>query len=244
MIIRILYASQRLAHGVLTRVCKLVTPMTMRNKPGKNNSSAGKLRKRGFSLVEVLVTTAIIVILAAVGIPTLMSMVRGLRTSGDARDLNGSIIQAKMRAASNFVRARLYANLSANTFHIELQANGTNIWSADCTGGTSSCDQLLSNGVTFGYGSLTSPPANTQASLAQATACRDNSNNPIANTACIIFNSRGIPITAGTGTSPVPMNDYALYVTDGYAVTGVTVASTGLSRVWRTEATGANWKQQ
>ena len=90
----------------------------MPNKPGKNNSSVRRLRKRGFSLVEVLITTAIIVILAAVGIPTLMSMVRGLRTAGDARDLNGAIIQAKMRAASNFSRARLYANLSANTFHI------------------------------------------------------------------------------------------------------------------------------
>ena len=214
--------------------------MTKPNKPDRNNSIAGKLRKRGFSLVEVLITTAIIVILAAVGIPTLLSMVRGLRTSGDARDLNGSIIQAKMRAASNFSRARLYANLSANTFHIELQANGTTGWIPDCTGGASSCDQLLSNGVTFGYGSLTSPPANTQAALAQATACRDSSNSAIANTACIIFNSRGIPITPGAS----PFNDYALYVTDGYAVTGVTVASTGLSRVWRTEATVANWKQQ
>jgi prepilin-type N-terminal cleavage/methylation domain-containing protein len=213
--------------------------MTIAIDMGKNNSDVGKVRNRGFSLVEVLMTTVIIIVLAAIGIPTLMSMVRGLRTAGDARDLNGLIIQAKMRAASNFARTRVYADLSANTFRIETQPSGTTGWTTDCPSG---CNQSLSSGVSFGYGSLSSPPANTQATLGQATACQDSTNNAIANTACIIFNSRGIPITPGTG--PTPTGEDAIYVTDGKSVTGVTVSGTGLSRVWRTEATAANWKKQ
>jgi prepilin-type N-terminal cleavage/methylation domain-containing protein len=219
--------------------------MTIANDMGKNNSDVGKLRNHGFSLVELLMVTLIIIVLAAIGIPSLMSMVRGLRTAGDARDLNGTIMQAKMRASSYFARTRLYADLSANTFRIEIQPSGSASWTSDCAG-TGSCNQFLSRGVSFGYGSLTSPPNNTQSTLAQALPCKDNATDTtdIANTACIIFNSRGIPITPGTGPTPPPTGEDAIYVTDGKSVTGVTVALTGLSRVWRTEATGANWKQQ
>jgi len=215
--------------------------MTIANNAGKISSDVRKAGNPGFSLVEMLVATAIIITLAAIGIPTLMSMVRGLRTAGDARDLNGAIIQAKMRASSEFARTRLYADLSANTFRIEIQPNGTTSWTQDCTGG-GSCDQFLSSGVSFGYGSLTSPPTSTQAALGQATACKDSSNTTISNTACIIFNSRGIPITPGT--SPAPTGEDAIYVTDGKSVTGVTVSITGLSRLWRSDASAASWQKQ
>src|SRR5260370_42673835 len=105
---------------------------------------------------------------AGMAMPNLKSMIQNLRTVGDARDLNGAIVLAKMRAASQFARARVYADLSANTFRVEWQKSGTTTWTAE--GGS----QPLSTGVSFGYGSLTTPPANTQASLAQAPLCRDS----------------------------------------------------------------------
>src|SRR5260370_4324271 len=145
--------------------------MTIANDMGKNNSDVGKISNHGFSLVEVLMVTLIIIILAAIGIPSLMSMVRGLRTGGDARDLNGLIIQAKMRAASNFARTRVYADLSANTFRIETQPSGTTGWTTDCPSG---CNQSLSSGVSFGFSSLSSPPGGTQATPGQAPPCQDN----------------------------------------------------------------------
>ena len=217
--------------------------MTIAIDMGKNNSDVGNVRNHGFSLVEVLMVTLIIIVLAAIGIPSLMSMVRGLRTAGDARDLNGLIIQAKMRAASNFSRTRVYADLSANTFRIETQPSGTTGWTTDCPSG---CNQSLSKGVSFGFGSLSSPPGGTQATLGQAPLCKDNitDTTDTANTACIIFNSRGIPITPGTVPAPTPTGEDAVYVTDGKSVTGVTVSLTGLTKIWRTEATGANWTQQ
>ena len=184
---------------------------------------------KGFSLLELLVVMIITMVIAAIAIPKVMSMVKELRTSGEARELNGAILLAKMRAAANFAQARVYANLSTNTFHIEWEQSGSTTWTEE--GG----EQYLAKGVSFGYGSLTTPPSSSQTTLSQATAC-----DGVANTACILFNSRGIPVTS----AGVPTGNYALYVTDGNVVTGVTVSATGLTKIWRTEAATANWKER
>jgi Tfp pilus assembly protein FimT len=199
----------------------------------KNDKNIGKFGDRGFSIVELLIVLFIVIVLAAMGAPKLVTLLANLRTYGDARDLNGDIVLAKMRAASDFARARVYADLSANSFHIEFRQSADTAWTSE--GGT----QYLSNGVTFGYGSLTTPP-NGVATLTQAPLClNDLMTGTIANTACIMFNSRGVPIDS-TG-APTP-ND-ALYVTDGNSVTGVTVSATGLTKVWRSDASTANWNQ-
>jgi len=184
---------------------------------------------RGFSTLELLVVVAIVIIIAGMAIPKLMSMVQNFRTAGDARDLNGTILMAKMRAASNFAQTRVHADLNAQTFWVEMEPSGATSWTAE--GGT----QFLSTGVTFGFGSLSTPPSNTQATLAQAPACPG-----ISNTACVVFNSRGIPVDS---TNTPTAND-ALYVTDGQSVTGVTVLATGLTQIWRSDASTANWSKR
>jgi Tfp pilus assembly protein FimT len=180
----------------------------------------------GFSALELLLVVAIVIIVAGMAIPKMMSMVQNLRTAGDARDLNGTVLMAKMRAASNFAQTRVHVDLTAQTFWVEMEPSGATSWTTE--GGT----QFLSTGVTFGFGSLSTPPSNTQATLAQAPACPG-----ISNTACIVFNSRGIPVDS-TNT---PTGDDALYVTDGKSVTGVTVLATGLTQIWRSDASTANW---
>jgi prepilin-type N-terminal cleavage/methylation domain-containing protein len=205
----------------------------MRKQIRKSTTDSGEFGNHGFTLVEVLIVTAIVVVVAAIGIPTLTTITRNLRTGGDARDLNGAIVLAKMRAASDFAHARVYADLSANTFRVEIypSPSGPNSWTTE--GGTTS----LSQGVTFGYGSLTSAPSG-MASLSQAPLClQDDLVATYSNTACIMFNSRGIPVDP-TGT---PTSADALYVTDGNSVTGVTVVATGLTRVWRSDASSATW---
>jgi Tfp pilus assembly protein FimT len=183
----------------------------------------------GFSALELLIVVAIVIIVAGIGIPKLMSMVQNLRTAGDARDLNGTILMAKMRAASNYAQARVHVDLNTQTFWVEVEPSGATSWTTE--GGT----QLLSTGVTFGFGSLSTPPSNTQTTLAQAPACPG-----ISNTACIVFNSRGIPVDS---TNTPTAND-ALYVTDGRSVTGVTVLATGLTQIWRSDASTANWSKR
>ena len=96
----------------------------------------------------------------------------------------------------------------------------------------------LGFGVGFGYGTIDAPPPDTQSTLGQSAACTDNAGAAIANTSCIVFNSRGIPIEPVTGT---PTGDSALYVTDGTATYAVTLSATPLIRLWSTRAGAADW---
>src|SRR6266478_2936087 len=172
--------------------------MTMLKNKRKTITKIGGFGNHGFSLAELMVVVFIIITFAALAIPTLTTVVGNLRARGDARDLNGEIVLAKMRAASDYARTRVRAEFSTNSFYIEVNQSGTNTWVPE--GGT----QSLSNGVSFGYGSLTNPPSNTQASLGQAPLCLQalTSGSTIPNTACIMFNSRGIPVDATWTPTP------------------------------------------
>lgn len=204
---------------------------------------------RGFSLIEIMVAVVIGTALTAIAIPSLTSTLRSYRSAGDARDLSGEVSLAKMRAAATYTRARVYADLSANQFRVEtwtLPSGGaSNCWIAE---GVSSCSQsytgsstppqsALSKGVSFGFGSLTTSPSG--GAIAQAPAClMDDGTSAISNTACVLFNSRGIPIVSVNG-APDPNGN--LYITDGGSVYGVTVFVTGLIQTWRAGVTSATW---
>jgi prepilin-type N-terminal cleavage/methylation domain-containing protein len=194
------------------------------------------MRNRGFSLIELMIIVTITGVLTVMAIPALTSVLRNLRGAGDLQSIAGDVALAKMRAAANFTRARLRADLTARTFQVEVWNKTTNTW--DVEGGV----QNLSRNVNFGFGSLTTPPLNTQASLAQGAACTDGAGANIANTACILFNSRGIPVDWATTT---PNGNGAIYVNDGNTVQGVTVAATGLSRTWRRDISAStSWMQR
>ena len=209
-------------------------------------------RQRGFSLIELMIVVVISLIATAMAAPSFVSTLRNYRISGDGRDLNGEILTAKMRAASNFTMARVYADATANTFRIETWDKANECWktegAADCTTQSSN---PLSSGVSFGYGTLSSPPTGTQAAIGQAPLCRPGAtsatpgNDPtggadIPNTACIMFNSRGTPVD----NSRAPTADDALYITDGNAVYGVTISATGLTRIWRSPAGTVSWQRR
>ncbi|OFW43447.1 MAG: hypothetical protein A3J28_10365 [Acidobacteria bacterium RIFCSPLOWO2_12_FULL_60_22] len=209
-------------------------------------------RQRGFSLIELLIVVVVSLIATAMAAPSFVSTLRNYRISGDGRDLNGEILTAKMRAASNFTMARVYADTSANTFRIETWDKANECWktegAADCT---TQLSNSLSGGVSFGYGSLGSPPAGTQATIGQALPCKPGAtsvppgNDPtggsdITSTACIMFNSRGIPVD----NSRAPFADNALYITDTNAVYGVTISATGITRIWRSPAGTVSWQRR
>jgi hypothetical protein len=154
------------------------------------------------------------------------------------RSLYGDITLAKMRAAASFSKARLRTDLTARTFQIEVWNKTSSSW------GIESGTQNLSTGINYGYSSLSSPPPNTQGSINQAPACQTdaetaaNTTGDVSNTACIVFSSRGIPVNE-TG---VPIAADAIYINDGTAVQGVTVAASGLIRAWRSPIASASWK--
>ena len=189
----------------------------------------------GFSLPELIVVTAVIGIIVGMAVPMFGSIVGNLRLNNDARGVANAAAMAKMQAAANFSRSRLYADLTAKTYHIEIKASGGN-WVSQGTTYT------LSGNDSFGYASVSAPPPNTQTTIGQAALCLDNQVVPqtIEHTACIMFNSRGIPIDS----TQAPTGASALYVTDGTAVIGLTASATGILKMWRTGATTTSWLAQ
>ncbi|MDE3156005.1 MAG: hypothetical protein KGN76_12930 [Acidobacteriota bacterium] len=189
----------------------------------------------GFSMVEMLAVVGVLVVVTAMVVPVTQRTVESVRSGGDARGIANYIALAKMRAASDFTHARVFVDLSDNTYYMQTwQKTGTPGWVTE--GGT----QTLSSGVTFGFGSLAAAPPNTQGTIAQAPMCEDDTGTAIGNTACVVFNSRGVPID-DTGT---PTGVDAIYLTDGTAVYGTTVSATGLTRFWWSPASAATWSNQ
>jgi hypothetical protein len=94
--------------------------------------------------------------------------------------------------------------------------------------------------VRFGFGTLSDPPPGTQATIALSPLCTDDAGADLANTSCIIFNSRGIPIDS----AGAPTGGNGLYLTDGTGVYAVTITATPLIRFWWSPAHTAAWVEQ
>ena len=206
-------------------------------------------RQAGFSTLEMLIVIAMSVIITAIAIPSYLNTAAYLRAAGDLRSLNGVTALAKMRAASDFTHARAYADVAANTFHLEVWNKagngGAGCWQTDgdtanaCTVIGTSPVFNLAQGDTFGAGGLTTGPTPAQQPIPVQTACQaiNGGNGTIANTGCIVFNSRGIPIDANS--SPVATG--AFYLTNGTLVEAVTVSATGSIQSWSSPKASANW---
>jgi prepilin-type N-terminal cleavage/methylation domain-containing protein len=190
--------------------------------------------ERGFSIVEVMVVVLLVGILAAMAVPMSTNAVSGYRLRNESRAIATLVGLAKLRATANFTRARVYGDLATHRYRLELWNKTANQWAPE--GGTTQ----MPTTVRFGFGTLGTPPPNTQGAIGQSDACRDNGGAAIANTACILFNSRGIPIDS----LGAPQGGNAFYVTDGVGVRATTVTATPLIREWWSPALSAQWIRQ
>jgi|ERR1039458_1278676 Tfp pilus assembly protein FimT len=210
---------------------KIETALEGKRKPRR--SWAGS-RSRGVSLLEILFVVAATLVLSAISAPKVLTIRKSLMSQSDARTISGETSLAKMRAASDFTHVRLHADFSGNFYELDVWNKGTSQWVTE----QASVKMLPS--VTLGFGSLANPPAGTQAILGQAKSCLNNAGTAIVNTACIVFNSRGIPVDS-TGN---PTATGAIYVTDGVSVYGITVSAMGLIQTWKCPAnstSAATW---
>jgi Tfp pilus assembly protein FimT len=195
---------------------------------------------RGYSIIEILLVVGITTVISAMAVPMMSNTIGNFRLSGDAHSVASAIALAKLRAASDFSQARVYVDLSTRAFHVETLQKTPAAWITE--GGSTT----LSTGVTFGFGGIASAPPNSQTVIAQSTACVTAAGAAIANTACILFNSRGIPVDP-SGAAPnvgAPTGSDALYLTDGTAVFAMTLSATGQSKMYRTNVSSAQWSLQ
>ena len=193
--------------------------------------------RSGFSILELLIVLAIFGIVAAVSMPVGGAAVQSYKLSGQAHAIAYQVALAKMRAASSFTRARVFIDLANRTYRLEAWNKTTSTWITE--GGTEQMPRL----IVFGIGSATAPPPNTQGAIGQAAACLpgvDATATAIANSSCVTFNSRGVPIDS-TGA---PTGNDAVYLTDGTAVYATTVSATGMTQLWWTPVQTLSWQKQ
>src|SRR5258705_11314642 len=111
----------------------------MTKKPGQ----------QGFSMVEVLTVVAVMGIVAIMAFPSITRGTEAIRLTTAGRSVSQSVAVAKMRAASSFTRARVFANRDSNTYAIQVWDRTNNKWVTE--GGTSALGYGGADG--FGGGS-------------------------------------------------------------------------------------------
>lgn len=193
-----------------------------------------RLGSAGFSAVELLIVLAIAGCVAAISIPASSSMVEEFSLSGDAHGVSNSLAQARMSAAANFTRARLYVDRLAGTYRIERWNKTAGAWEA--VSGTQPLGRLNA----FSSGAVTAAPPNSQVAVGQPTACLTNAGVAINGTSCVLFNSRGIPIVSTGAPSPAAV----IYLNGPTAVFAVVVSSTSQLAMWRIPPAGLTWAQK
>jgi prepilin-type N-terminal cleavage/methylation domain-containing protein len=190
----------------------------------------------GYTLVEIMVAMAVLGILGAMAVPMVESTTSGIKLREHANNVADLIGLAKMRATSQFARSRVRVDVDAGTYVIQT-------WDADAgTWVNEQAEVELPGGITFGWGDLEEAPPNTQDGDEPkfAAECLDDDEEAIEGTACIMFNSRGIPIDKDNS----PIGGNAFYLTDGTGVRAVTVTATPLVRRWWSSAGAANWVRE
>jgi len=188
----------------------------------------------GYSLIEMMVTLGVIAVISAIAVPMTSNALKDFRLSGDARAVTNAVSLAKMRAAANFNPARVFIDTSGGSYRVETW-NGT-AWATD------SGSNYLNSRNSFSFGSAGSAPQNAPSTVAQPVACLDNSGHTVGNTACVLFNSRGVPIDSTASKNPL---NYSVYVTDGTTVYASVVSLTGMIRLWRGQsASSPSWNLQ
>lgn len=192
--------------------------------------------RRGFSLIELLVAGSIILILAALAIPSLLTHVYAIRIRYSATDLSGLLQNARMEA----VRRNSFYSLqqtSQNNTAIEqvVDKNGNVV--------TTIAPAVMASNVNIFFGPGSGAPA-------EGTLLTTLNFTPATGAAGLpSFNSRGLPcVPVGAITCPLLAGQGFVFFLSRSSDTGgssgwsaVAVTPSGRCQVWAYD--GTNWIQ-
>src|SRR5690348_9599998 len=122
----------------------------------------------GYSLIEVMVAMTVLTVLGGFAVPMVQSTTNGIKLRDQAEAISNLVGMAKMRATSQFSKSRVYVDLLAGTYVLQLRDRDAGTWADD------DAPVTLPQGVDFGFGKLDQAPPNTQDKIQFAAACRND----------------------------------------------------------------------
>ena len=189
---------------LLTEMQGLMNPMT---------AFMRRDRQAGFSITELLMVLAAVVVIIGLSVPMLASAMRDIQLSSDVRNIATTLSYAKMNSTSEMTHCRLVLDLDDNLWSMEkLNKSTSNFELQEDTYFLSS--GIGNSGITF------------EANFEPAP-----SGFPMSSSSVITFNSHGIPVD-GSG---VPTTDNIIYISNAENEYAVTVSLSGKVQIWRFE---------
>src|SRR6266436_6690257 len=160
-------------------------------KTDSRKSGMRRPGQRGFSLMEILIVTLVVMIVAAIAVPNIFLAVSNLRLRASAGDLSGLMQQARIQAAKdNATYQILYAT-----------RNGAHIAYVDLNGNSSfDAGEPMTE-----FSGTTVPAAGTPSGSGQPTAyvlAGDSGSSSYDNTNTLGYTGRGLPCNYDTTTTP------------------------------------------
>jgi len=188
----------------------------------------------GFSLLELMIVVAIILILAAFTVPKLMVQVYAIRVRYAATDLSGVLQGTRMEA----VRKNTYYSLqpvAGNPVLVQVVDRNSAVVN-------SVPPAVLGNGIAYSYGSGSGAPGES------AFITSLNFSTAPSSPGLPSFNARGLPCVASGGTCSVTAGQGLVFFLSGTSAAGslgwtaVAVTPSGHCEVFAYD--GTNWSQQ
>lgn len=203
--------------------------------PGKSRTSS---RPTGFSILELLVVVAIMMVLSAMMGPSIMRTINGINVQYSARNLSGLMHTARIQAVrknSYYAIQPITEGTNTTGYFVDLNKNSTYA-SGDAV-------VTLSGNTTVHPGSGSGAPNESTFITNSLGFTVSAGTNPVT------FNARGLPCISNGSTCPEVAGTGFVYFIKTIGAANVTnwaavaVTASGHAQVWTCDG-GGNWVQR